>query len=159
MWSVFAAFGYYDKANYFFCREVRLSILEQNYWSITDRQAALPTASRQQLETFVKLLTQQFRLESLIQGNFTAQVGFVKRTCTNWRCLYQFFLNSFGAGTVFEYDVYIRQILTCKDGPCTGRVKRLIIFSYFITKINIDNYIIFKLHFHKFYLMIFISNC
>ena len=89
MWSVFAAFGYYDKANYFFCREVRLSILEQNYWSITDRQAALPTASRQQLETFVKLLTQQFRLESLIQGNFTAQVGFIKRTCTNWRCLYQ----------------------------------------------------------------------
>ena len=58
----------------FIYRDLRLSIIEQNYWTAVDKQYFLSCVSREMLIGFIKEMKSVMFVEGLIQGNVTVQV-------------------------------------------------------------------------------------
>lgn len=54
-------------------KEVRLSLLEQNYWTAVDKQQCLPRVTYEMLVAYVKELTSIAYVQGLVQGNVSVE--------------------------------------------------------------------------------------
>lgn len=74
--------------NLFICRDVRLKIVQETYWTTLDRYNALSNITINDLKLFSRDFFQHVKIQALIQGNILKQdaMDVMSRVLDNLNC-------------------------------------------------------------------------